>query len=193
MGLRFATATTSQLNGMGVTALRKYRLLLVPGGNSITIGKYLSRTTTSNIHTAVYDGMHYLGLCAGGFFGGYSIYNAINFTSGLWYKYYADYYKGINKAAVEIRSSNGTKLDQYWQDGPNLSGWGYVVGKYPDGTSAIVENRFGSGFVILSGVHPEAPASWRYGMSFTTSVATDNAYAKTMITSALNGTWMPHY
>ena len=33
-----------------------------------------------------------------------------------------------------------------------------MVGKYPDGTPAIVEGTFGNGWVILSGVHPEAPA-----------------------------------
>jgi len=42
-------------------------------------------------------------------------------------------------------------------------------------------------------VHPEAPASWRTGMTFTTSVATDNAYAGTLILAALNGTSLSHY
>jgi len=67
------------------------------------------------------------------------------------------------------------------------------VGKYPDGTPAIVEGSSGKGWVILSGVHPEAPASWRTGMTFTTSVAVDNAYAGTLILAALNGTSLPHY
>jgi hypothetical protein len=30
-------------------------------------------------------------------------------------------------------------------------------------------------------------------MSFTTSVAVDNAYAKTLVTNALNGTPLPHF
>lgn len=193
MNLSYATATSSQLNAMTVAGLRTYKLLIVPGGNSITIGRNLSAATTANIHTAVSDGLHYLGICAGGFFGGYSIYNAVNFTSGIWYNYYADYFKGITKAAVEITSPNGTKLDQYWQLGPQLTGWGSVVAKYPDGTPAVVEGKVGSGFVILSGVHAEAPASWRYGMTFTTSVAADNAYAKSLVTAALNGASLPHF
>ncbi len=192
--LVFATANSSQLNSMSESALKQYKLLIVPGGNSITIGNNLSSATTTNIHNAVInDGLHYLGICAGGFFGGYSIYNGLNLTSGVWFNFYADYYKGINKEAVEISSPKANPLDQYWQDGPQFTGWGSIVGKYPDGTPAIVEGSSGKGWVILSGVHPEAPASWRTGMKFTTSVAVDNAYAGTLIVAALNGTSLPHY
>jgi glutamine amidotransferase-like uncharacterized protein len=192
--LTYATANSSQLNGMSETQLKGYKLLIVPGGNSITIGHNLSSTTTTNIHNAVTnDGLHYLGICAGGFFGGYSIYNGLNLTSGVWFNFYADYYNGIHKAAVEISSPDAGALDQYWQDGPQFTGWGSIVGKYPDGTPAIVEGTSGKGWVILSGIHPEAPANWRTGMKFTTSVAVDNAYAGTLILAALSGTSLPHY
>jgi hypothetical protein len=52
------------------------------------------------------------------------------------------------------------------EDGPQLTGWGSVVGRYPDGKPAIVEGRVGDGGAILSGVHPEAPDSWRRGLTF---------------------------
>jgi len=192
--LTYATANSSQLNAMSETQLRAYKLLIVPGGNSITIGDNLSSATTTKIHNAVTnDGLHYLGICAGGFFGGYSIYNGLNLTSGVWFNFYADHNKGINKAAVEVSSPLIGALDQYWQDGPQFTGWGSVVGKFPDGTPAIVEGTSGKGWVILSGVHPEAPASWRYGMTFTTAVAVDNAYAGTLILAALNGTSLLHF
>lgn len=192
--LLYATANSSQLNAMTETQLKAYKLLIVPGGNSITIGNNLKSSTTTNIHNAVInDGLHYLGICAGGFFGGYSIYNGLNLTSGVWFNFYADYYKGIYKEAVEISSSGASPLDQYWQDGPQFTGWGSIVGKYPDGTPAIVEGWSGKGWVMLSGVHPEAPTSWRTGMTFTTSVATDNAYAGTLINAALNATSLKHY
>jgi hypothetical protein len=55
------------------------------------------------------------------------------------------------------------------------------------------ENFYGKGFVLLSAVHPEAPASWRYGMSFYTSLDDDLAFARTLVTSALNRTMLPHY
>jgi hypothetical protein len=80
----------------------------------------------------------------------------------------------------------------YWNDGPQMSGWGDVVAKYPDGTPAIVEGPWGNGFVMLAGVHLEAPASWRVaGMNYT--AAADIAYAGTMIQAALNGMPLPHF
>jgi len=192
--LNYHTANSSQLNSMSESQIRAYKLLIVPGGNSITIGKYLTKTATTNVRNAVQQGgMHYLGLCAGGFFGGYSIYNGLNLTSNVWFNFYADYFKGINKESVEISRPGQISLDIYWQDGPQLSGWGNVVGKYPDGAPAIVEGKSGYGWVILTGVHPEAPTSWRYGMSFTTSVSTDLAYAGTLVEAALNGTSLAHY
>ncbi len=46
--------------------------------------------------------------------------------------------------------------------------------------------------MVLTGVHPEAPQSWREGMSFTTPVDADHAYAATLISAALTRTWLPH-
>ena len=189
----YATANTSQLDGMTETQLKAYALLIVPGGNSITIGDNLSHGAVINIQNAVSSGLHYLGICAGSFFGGYSIYNGVDLTSGVWFNFYADENRGIHKEPVEISFSAGGPLDIYWQDGPQLSGWGNVVGKYPDGTPAIVEGQYGSGWVILSGVHPEAPANWRTGMNFTTPLTVDLAYADTLISAALSGTSLPHF
>jgi len=196
LSLQYATANTSQLNGMTESKLSAYKLLLIPGGNAITISKSLSSNTVTNIHNAISkDGLHYLGICAGGFFAGHSgIYDYLDLSPiGIWFNFYADYFKGITKEAVQIRSPDGTKRDQYWQEGPQFSGWGTVVAKYPDGTPAVVENKVGNGFVILCAFHPEATQAWRSGMTFTTSVAVDNAYAKTLVTNALNGTSMPHF
>jgi glutamine amidotransferase-like uncharacterized protein len=193
--LTYATATSSQLNGMTETALKAYKLFLMPGGNAITISKSLSATAKTNVHNAIVkDGLHYLGICAGGFFAGSSgIYAYLNLTPNVWFNFYADEFKGIHKEPVEVTGSNGTQLDQYWENGPQFSGWGQIVGKYPDGTPAIVEGKSGNGWIILCGVHPEAPASWRTGMTFNTSVAVDNAYAQTLVTAALNGTSLPHF
>jgi len=59
-------------------------------------------------------------------------------------------------------------IEHYWEEEPKFTGWGAVVGKYPDETPAIVEGTSGKGWVILCGLHPEAPESWRLGMTFTT-------------------------
>lgn len=192
--LSYTTANSSQLDGMTEAKLKTYRLLIVPGGNSITIGKNLSASATTTIHNAITnDGLHYLGICAGAFFGGYSIYNGLDLTSGVWFNFYADENKGIHKEMVTLSFPNNTTMDMYWQDGPQLSGWGSIIAKYPDGTPALAEGKSGNGWVILSGVHPEAPASWRYGMKYKTPVATDLTYAGTLVEAALNGTSLSHY
>jgi glutamine amidotransferase-like uncharacterized protein len=191
--LAYATVNSSQLNAMGQTQIREHRLLIVPGGNFVDIGNSLTPGTTANIRTAVQNGLNYLGICAGGFLAGNSPYNGLNLTSGVKFGFYAAESRGVRKAAVAIAAAGAPTLEQYWEDGPQFSGWGTVVGKYPDGTPAVVEGTFGSGWVILSGVHPEAPAGWRHGMSFATPVSTDNAYAATLIHAALNRTSLPHY
>jgi hypothetical protein len=50
----------------------------------------------------------------------------------------------------------------------------------------------GRGWVILVGVHPEAPATWRRGLAFSTPIDVDNAYAAMLLDAALNRTWLPH-
>lgn len=196
LNLHYATATSSQLNSMSESTLRTYKLLLMPGGDAITISKNLTSTAINNVHNAIVnDGLHYLGICAGAFFAGHSgVYHYLNLTpTGLWFNFYADYFKGIHKESVEIRGGDGKTLDQYWENGPQLSGWGNIVGKYPDGTPGTVENYSGKGWVILCAFHPEATSSWRGGMSFSTSVSVDNAYAQSLVTHALNGTSLAHF
>jgi Biotin-protein ligase, N terminal len=123
--LNYRTANTSQMEGMSESSLAAYRLLIVPGGNSITIGENLSRTATTNIHNAVVNnGLHYLGICAGAFFGGYSIYNGLDLTNGVWFNFYADYNKGINKEAVELSFPHSSSMDMYWQNGRRRIGQG---------------------------------------------------------------------
>ncbi|MBV8475220.1 MAG: VCBS repeat-containing protein [Acidobacteria bacterium] len=192
LGLRYATVNSSQLDSMSVGQLLAHRLFVMPGGNAVSIGQYLSRTATNNVRTAISGGMHYLGLCAGGFFAGRSMYNRLQMT-GVIYRFFSAYYHGIYKEAVNITLPGGAKYDMYWQDGPDLSGWGNVVAKFPDGTAAVTEGRYGSGWAILCAVHPEAPASWRYGMKFTTPLSVDLAYAGTLVKAALAGSSLPHY
>jgi glutamine amidotransferase-like uncharacterized protein len=189
----YATANSRQLNAMSEAQLRAYRLLIVPGGNFEQIGNGLTATTTANVRNAVQSGLNYLGICAGAFFAGNSPYNGLNLTSGVRFTFYALEDRGVRKAAVEIASAGAPALTHYWEDGPQLTGWGDAVAKYPDGTPAIVEGNSGDGWVILSGIHPEAPESWRRGLSFTTPASVDNAYAATLISAALNRIRLEHY
>jgi glutamine amidotransferase-like uncharacterized protein len=190
--LEYVTIGTQQLNGLTESDIRKHRLLIVPGGNFVQIGQSLT-AAPANIRAAVRGGMSYLGICAGAFFAGDSPYNGLNLTSGVRFRFYDAEARGIRKSSVAITDAAGQTLDQYWEDGPQLTGWGAVVARYPDGTPAVVEGAYGSGWVILSGVHPEAPAEWRRGMNFRTPADTDNAYAAALIRAALNRQSLPHY
>lgn len=191
--LSYSTVGSWQLNRMTASSIRGYRLLIVPGGNFEEIGNSLTASTTTNIRKAIQNGLNYLGICAGAFFAGNSPYNGLYLTSGVRFPFYAAEARGMRKAVVTIALAGGQTLDQYWEDGPQLTGWGTVVGKYPDGAPAIVEGTCGSGWVVLTGVHPEAPTSWQRGMNSRTAVDSDHAYSAALVRAALNGEWLPHY
>ena len=193
--LAYSTVNSQQLNEMSEPQMRGHRLLIVPGGNFVDMGHSLTSNTATNNRSAVHDGLNYLGICAGGFLAGSfpEPYRGLNLTSGVKFGFYAAEGRGIRKAAVAIAIAGGPTFDHYWEDGPQFTGWGEVVGRYPDGSPAIVEGTSGHGWVILTGIHPEAPASWRGRMTFTTPVSVDNAYAATLISAALNRVSLAHY
>lgn len=178
---------------MSEAQLRAFRLMIVPGGNYVDMGNGLTPGAAATIHNAVQGGLNYLGLCAGGLLAGNVPSNGLNLTEGVQFEFYALVDQGIHKAAVEITRAGAPAMEHYWEDGPEFTGWGAVVGRYPDGTPAIVEGMSGQGWVILTGIHPEAPEQWRRGMTFTTPASAANAYAGTIIDAALSGTSLPHY
>jgi Biotin-protein ligase, N terminal len=192
-GFRYSTASSSRLDGMAESELTTYRLVIVPGGNFEEIGKGLTSSATGTLRNAVRSGVSYLGICAGAFFAGNSPYNGLNLTSGVRFPFYALEDRGVRKSAVTIAAAGSPPLDHYWEDGPQLTGWGEVVAKYPDGTSAIAQGTFGDGFVLLTGTHPEAPDNWRHGLAFTTPASAAHAYAATLIDAALHRRRLAHY
>ena len=189
----YSTATSQQVDGLSESQLRAYRLLIVPGGNFVEIGQGLDAGSTVRIRSAIGSGLNYLGVCAGAFFAGHSPYNGLNLTDGVRFPFYAAEGRGIRKSPVAISIPDGPTLDHYWEDGPQLGGWGEVVAQYPDGTPAVVQGTFGDGWVILTGVHPEAPESWRRGMHFTTPAAASHGYAAILVDAAMNRRRLPHY
>jgi len=190
-GLRYTTASSARMDAISESELKTYRLIVVPGGNFVDIGNGLSTSTTTKLRSAIRGGVGYLGICAGAFFAGASPFNGLNLTDGVRFPFYALENRGIRKAPVSVRTGVGTTLEIYWEDGPQLTGWGQPAAKYPDGTPAVVQGRFGDGWVVLSGVHPEAPESWRRGMSFTTPATASLAFASTLIDAALNRKPLP--
>lgn len=192
-GLHYATVGTKQLETMSESQLRAYRLLIIPGGNFEEMGNSLSPAATRHIRDAIRSGSSYLGVCAGAFMAGNSPYNGLNLTDGVRFNFYSLERQNVRKAAVPVATAGGETFEHYWEDGPQLTGWGDIVARYPDGTPAVVQGAAGNGWMILVGTHPEAPQSWRNGMGFTTSADVSNSYAATLIDAALNRKPMAHY
>ena len=193
-GLAYETTGSWRLDGMSDAELAAHRLLIIPGGDFMVMGKNLKAATGAKIRSAVQRGLGYLGICGGALMAADSPdYNGFNLTGGVRFGFYADVNRGIHRDTVALARPHEPPLDQYWEDGPELSGWGDVVARYPDGKPAIVEGFVGRGWAILAGVHPEAPESWRRGMTFTTPAAVDRAYAATLIAAALQRTALPHF
>jgi glutamine amidotransferase-like uncharacterized protein len=191
--ISYSTASSSQLDDMSAARLRTYHLVIIPGGDFTRIGTGVRKETSAKLRDAVQHGVSYLGICAGAFFAGRSPYNGLNLTNGERFGFYSAEARGVRKAAVPITGVGTATLDQYWEDGPQLTGWGAVVGRYPDGTPAVVQGRSEDGWVILTGIHPEAPESWRRGMGFTTPASVDHAYAVTLIRSGMERRPLPHF
>lgn len=193
--LAYHEVSSAQLNAMMSSQLQSYRLILVPGGDFIRMSQSLTAETTGRVREAVQRGVGYLGICAGAFLAGDGgrYYNSFNLTSGTRFGFYSAEKRGIRKAPVLLAAADGPPMEHYWEDGPELSGWGDVVAKYPDGTPAVVEGAAGKGWVILAGVHPEAPEGWRRGMQFTMPASAASAYAGTLLLAALNRSSLPHY
>ncbi len=196
LGQAFTTVNSAEMNSMPEATLAGYTLLIVPGGNSITIGNNLSKQTTQKIRQAVQgNGLHYLGICAGAFLaGGGDEYNNINLANGRWFTMYSSPKHIASENLILAAAFQGSnRLDVYWQDGPYLQGWGDVVAKYPNGQPAIVEGQSGMGWMVLTGIHAEAPAGWRTCCTFTTSLATDLAWAAQEIVAARDRAPLPHF
>ena len=191
--LSYTTANSRQLSALTPAQLAAYRLLIVPGGNFVEIGNSLTPVAVASVRNAVQGGLNYLGICAGAFFAGNSPYNGLDLTSGVRFPFYAAEARGVRKAAVQIAIAGSSPLEQYWEDGPQLSGWGDVVAKYDDGSPAVAQGKFGNGWVLLLGTHPEAPDRWHSGLHFSASGTVARAYAATLIAAALNATPLPHY
>jgi glutamine amidotransferase-like uncharacterized protein len=194
-GIIYSVVNSAELNEMPESRMSRYHLLIVPGGNFVDMGNSLSMRTAAKVRNAVKGGLNYLGLCAGGFLAGSfpAGYNSFDLSSGVKFNFYSAETNGTRKAAVRITTAKGPTLDQYWEDGPQFTGWGNVVAKYPDGTPAIVEGSAGKGWVVLTGIHAEAPESWRRGIAFNTPASADTAYARRLIIGALNGAPLAHF
>jgi len=189
--LRYVTADSAALDRLTTQQLGQFDLLIIPGGNFEEMGKALKPATTAAIRAAVQGGVNYLGICAGAFIAGDSPYNGINLT-GKRFGFHAESETGVRKTAVRLENGDGTRFKTYWEDGPELSGWGTVLAQYQDDTPAVVQGKVGAGWVVLTGVHLEAPQNWYDGLDAPDAAVTSTAYALELIHAALNGEALPY-
>lgn len=201
MGLTYDTATydgdanTVNLNTLSQAQFNAYGLFLVPGGNAECIEQLWTHNTKLMIQNGVVRGpVSYLGICAGAYVAG-ARNPSLNLT-GLpilnedSFDIYSLYYKGQNAATLQLSLVKGPPLETYWADGPQLSGFGDVIASYPDGTPAVAETS-SYGFVVLSGPHPEATASWILDESLNIDsypFQTDFAFSASLINAAATKT-----
>jgi glutamine amidotransferase-like uncharacterized protein len=157
------------------------------------MGEAITPEAARAVGDAVAGGLNYLGICAGAILAGDTDATNFNLTEGVRFDFYAVVNDNVHKAAAPIAGADGVTLEQYWEDGPQLSGWGEVVARYPDGTPAVAQGACGKGWVVLCGVHPEAPENWREGLTFATPARDDNAYAAQLIEAALNRKPLQHF
>lgn len=102
------------LNAMSESQLRAHRLLIVPGGNFVEMGKGLAPATAANVRNAVRSGLNYLGICAGAFLAGNSPFNGLNLRSGVAFPFYAAEAQGIRKTAVWVQAAGEPPFQHYW-------------------------------------------------------------------------------
>jgi glutamine amidotransferase-like uncharacterized protein len=188
-GVSYSARGTAEFNAMTMRDFMGFKMVMIPGGNFEEMGKALTPATTTAIRTAVENGTNYLGVCAGALLAGNSPYNGINLTSGVHFKFHALSAEGKRKAAVGVTFPGHLGAGMYyWEDGPELSGWGKPIAQYYDGVPAVVQGSVGRGWVMLSGVHPEAPANWFEGLEFQPDVVANREFARTLFNAALDGT-----
>lgn len=202
MNLETQTANSAQLEQMSVDDLKKFSLIVVPGGKASTISSGLTAAARVRVRQAVRDhGVSYLGICAGAWAGVGTEANTDKETSYgflvIYGSHLANWWPNGNTSAVAdvvpVQFADGRTRQLVWYGGPATPEWsGGVVARYSNGKPAISQAYSGKGFVVLSGPHPEAPQGWR-NTAGADSDGLDYDIMKELITSALNRAPMAHY
>ena len=199
-GIQSRQATSQQLENLDLDSIASYSLLVVPGGNAITLTAELSKKTRLNIRTAVRDhGMSYLGFCAGAWMAispGGTATEAPAYGFGLIdgpLQQEAIYQRsGSSYAIAEAKFPGGILRPLLWWGGPiTPEGEGTVVARYPDGGAAISQIPVGQGWAVLSGLHPAATPEVFEALGLDPATPSSLDYAWTLLQSALTKTALP--
>ena len=169
-GLSVKVMSSAQMEAIAESDLRRYLMIVWPGGDANVMSDGLSGATRAKIRRAVVQGgVSYVGFCAGAWMavGPVPAVNSVPYwglaiVPGDYLKIYLPNGQQPTGAMVTAYFANQSSRDLVWWGGPYLADYSNgVIARYPDRRAAIIETTVGSGFVVISGLHPEAPQNWR--------------------------------
>ena len=156
----FQVATFTAFSALPEEELSKFGMIVWPGGNLSTQIRALTQQAREKLRQAVLkNGVGFLGLGAGAWAAG-------NSAAGLGlvqerFSVFEPRSRGKSSTQVNVTFQDGTTRTLAWREGPELGSWGNVLGRYPDGKTAVAEGRAGFGRVILSGPEPQGTVPQR--------------------------------
>jgi len=191
-GYTYTAVNAPELAAMTEAEIATYKLIVWPGGNSITQGNALYQANPAiftNVHNAVVkSGVSYIGFCAGSFIAETSsVYHTFDIA-----RHYFNFYKQNAIDMVSLEFPQGSNMNVVYWNGPVVN-FGYTIARFPNNAEAIGEDFVGNGFVILSGLHPEAALNWGVSGYTAAEQTVDNNYAVTLIKAAYTRSLLPHY
>ena len=138
-----------------------------PGGDAIVASEAMTAIGLARVRNWISKGMNYLGFCAGAFLADRTVDDSETIGGlGLIPFPTADFLPGQTKAMVLEQNWRGASRWLYFQEGATFemntidAAAVKVIATYTDGRASVIDTRFGSGRVVLSGVHPEALPIW---------------------------------
>lgn len=191
--MSYQLVNSKQLDAMTLDQMTNFGVMIFPGGNGYSITGGLLLSTAVRIRQAVRDrAVGYVGFCAGAWVsvGPEALTNntaAYGFAvaKGGYLIEYAPGGKYPEATMENVSFADGSHRQLVWWGGPKTPNWvGGVIAKYVTGEPAISQTWVGKGYVVISGVHPEAPQSWRYTAGYD-SDGLDYDIAMKMIRAAL--------
>ncbi len=201
LNLSYLLVNTAQLNFMSFDQLTQFGLIIVPGGSRGVMMKGLTDLARLNIKKAVRDfGVSYLGFSAGAYAAVGALANSnltseddLSVISGPHLSVWRHHSGSPNAALTHVKFSDHTEQALVWWSGPATPEWnGGVVARYQDGQPAISQGWNRKGFVMLSGLHPEAPSSWKK-MAGLKSGESNSDLAQRLILASLYQTPLPTF
>jgi hypothetical protein len=173
--LTFRVVSFTELNSVSQEDLAQFGVILWPGGNFSQQTRALTVQTRERLKYAItQNGVGFLGLGAGAWAAGSK-------SSGLGLvqerlSVFEPRSRGKSGTQVSIAFPDGSTRTLAWREGPELGSWGNVMGRYPDGKTAVAEGRAGKAHVLLSGPEPQGAITQRNRNSQPTEKNLDLAY-----------------